>query len=179
MKYVKAMDELKTKENIYKLNEKNVATDWNPFADNNLDYGGYSYTNEESVIRWLYKGNYVYEVTIPDGADTVKLSDSVDLFRTNEIIINNPQVVDDSLAMHYYRISNLPIRGYYKAIASSAVMGYKETALQIIHDKVNKYNVDEVLSDWKSFMNQKSQYTIKDINIVIEVENKLKSIKGN
>lgn len=36
----------------YKLNEINVANNWNPKATNGKDFGGFNYCSEECILRW-------------------------------------------------------------------------------------------------------------------------------
>lgn len=42
------------------------------------------------------------------------------------------------LAMNFYLKSDLPEKSYYKSLAGVAIRGYRNTALKIIEDKVNK-----------------------------------------
>ena len=49
------------------------------------------------------------------------------------------------MALHYYRISDIPEKSYYKALAVVSIMNYKKTAYAILEDKVNKNNITENL----------------------------------
>lgn len=55
-------------------------------------------------------------------------------------------------------------------------MNYKETALQILKDKVNKNNIDLVLEEWNDFINNKNRKdlteTVKLIDeLLLEISN--------
>ena len=179
-KFVKVMDGLKSNAGDfeYKLNEVNYAKNWNPDAANPKDFGGFNFAEEDSIIRWLHRGNRIYDVFIPNDAEVVELVGSTKIYRTNKIIIKNPKEINDELALHYYKISNIPEKSYYKALAAVSVMGYKNTALRIIKDKVNKNNIDEVLNEWNDFINHGGKNDRKDaIDLVNEIHNKLYSMK--
>ena len=54
--------------------------------------------------------------------------------------------------MDLYLKSDLPEKSYYKALIGCAVRGYKNTCFKIIKDKVNKNNIDIVLSEANNFI---------------------------
>lgn len=109
-KYVRVMDGLKSNAGgfEYKLNEINVSDSWNPEAHSGKEFGGFNFTTESCILRWLHRGSTIYDVEIPKDAETVKIEGATVLFRTNKIIVKNPRKVDDDLALHYYEISNIP-----------------------------------------------------------------------
>lgn len=55
--------------------------------------------------------------------------------------------MNDELATYYYKISNISENAYYKALGAVSIMNYKNTALKILKDKVNKTNIDFVLEE--------------------------------
>lgn len=59
---------------------------------------------------------------------------------------------DGGLALHFYNISKIPEKSYYKALGVVSIMNYKKTAYAIFRDKVNKNNIDEVLEEWNDFI---------------------------
>ena len=113
----------------YKLNEVNIANNWNPTAESGKDFGGFNYCSEECILRWLHRGDTIYDVDIPDDAENIKLDGATTIYRTNKIIISNPRKVDDDLALHFYEISNIPEKSYYKALSVVAIMGYKKNGI--------------------------------------------------
>ena len=128
----------------YKIGEVNISNNWNSKADNPRDFGGFNYCSEESILRWLHRGDTIYEVDIPEEAEVVQIEGATTIYRTNKIIIKNPRKVDDDLALHFYEISKIPEKSYYKALCVVSIMNYKKTAYAILKDKVNKNNIDEV-----------------------------------
>lgn len=164
----------------YKVNEVNIANNWNPTSKCGKDFGGFNYTTEDSILRWLHRGDTIYDVEIPDDAEVVKLQGATIVYRTNKIIVKNPRKVTDDMALYFYEISEIPQRSYYKALAAVSVMNYKKTAYAILKDKVNKNNIDEVLEEWNDFIFHKGKDDRKTVNnFVDEIEKYLYEIKSD
>lgn len=164
----------------YKINEVNVSEHWNPTAEKGRDFGGFNYTTENCILRWLHRGDTIYDVKIPKDAENIKLGGATTIYRTNKIIINNPRKVDDDLALHFYKISNIPEKSYYKALGVVSIMNYKNTAYAILKDKVNKNNIDNVLEEWNDFIFHGNKDDRKDTNnLVSKVEKYLYEIKSD
>ncbi len=157
----------------YKIDEVNIANNWNPQADNPNDFGGFNYTTEDCIIRWLHRGYTVYEVEIPDDAEVVRLERATTIYRSNKIILHNPKKVDDDLALHFYKISNIPEKSYYKALGAVSVMNYRNTALAIMKDKIHKENIGEVLEEWNDFISHGRKDDRKDKNQLVNEINDL------
>lgn len=181
-KYVRVMDGLKSNAGgfEYKLNEINVSDSWNSEAHSGKEFGGFNFTTESCILRWLHRGSTIYDVEIPKDAETVKIEGATILFRANKIIVKNPRKVNDDLALHYYEISNIPEKSYYKALGAVAVMNYKKTALKILKDKVNKNNINEVLEEWNEFIDHDGKNDRKDSNETVKlIERMLLEIKAD
>ena len=182
-KFVKVMFNLTSgadKDFEYKIGEVNVASNWNPNAKNGKDFGGFNYCSEECILRWLHRGDTIYDVTIPDDAENVRLDGATTIYRTNKIIISNPKKVDDELALYFYQISKIPEKSYYKALAVVSIMNYKKTAYAIFKDKINKDCIDEVLEEWNDFISHGNKNDRKDVNgLVKEIEDYLYEVKSD
>lgn len=179
-KYVRVMDGITSNAGgfEYKLNEVNVANNWNPSASSGKEFGGFNYTTEDCILRWLHRGNTIYDVEIPEDAETIKIEGATTIYRTNKIIVSNPRPINDEIALHYYKISNIPEKSYYKALGVVAIMDYKKTAFAILHDKVNKNNIDEALDECNNFITHDNKGDRKDINDTVkEIEANLIKIK--
>ncbi len=162
----------------YKLNEINIANNWNPKATSGKDFGGFNYCSEECILRWLHRGDTIYDVEIPDEAENIKIDGATTIFRTNKIIISNPRKVNDEMALHFYKISKIPEKSYYKALGVVSIMNYKQTAYTIIKDKINKDNIDEALEEWNDFISHGGKNDRKDLNgLVKEVNDYLYKFK--
>lgn len=164
----------------YKLNEINIADNWNPKATNGKDFGGFNYCSEECILRWLHRGDTIYDIEIPNDAENIRLDGATTIFRTNKIIISNPRKINDELALHFYKISRIPEKSYYKALGVVSIMNYKQTAYAIIKNKINKDNIDEVLEEWNDFISHGGKNDRKNLNgLVKEVNDYLYEIKSD
>ena len=164
----------------YKLGDVNMSNNWNPKADSGKEFGGFNYCDEKCILRWLHRGDTIYDVEVPKDAENIKLDGATTIYRTNKIIVKNPRKVDDDLALHFYEISEIPEKSYYKALGAVAVMNYKKTALKILKDKVNKKNINEVLEEWNEFIDHDGKNDRKDSNETVKlVERMLLEIKAD
>ena len=164
----------------YKLGEVNMSNNWNPKADSVKEFSGFNYCDEKCILRWLHRGDTIYDVEVPKDAENIKLDGATTIYRTNKIIVKNPRKVDDDLALHFYQISEIPEKSYYKALGAVAVMNYKKTALKILKDKVNKKNINEVLEEWNEFIDHDGKNDRKDSNETVKlVERMLLEIKAD
>ena len=164
----------------YKLNEVNESDNWNPTAKKGRDFGGFNYTTEDCIVRWLHRGDTIYDVEVPKNAENIKIEGATTIYRTNKIIIKNPRKIDGDLALHFYKISNIPEKSYYKTLGVVSIMNYKKTAYAILKDKVNKENINEVLEEWNDFISHGNKDDRKDINnLVSEIEEYLYEIKSD
>ena len=164
----------------YKLGEVNMSNNWNPKVDSGKEFGGFNYCDEKCILRWLHRGDTIYDVKVPKDAENIKLDGATTIYRTNKIIVKNPRKVDDDLALHFYEISEIPEKSYYKALGAVAVMNYKKTALKILKDKVNKKNINEVLEEWNEFIDHDGKNDRKDSNETVKlVERMLLEIKAD
>ncbi len=185
MKYVKVMfgNVSGAESNLtYKLDEVNIAFNWNPKAKDPKEMGGFNFSTEDKILRWLVRGDTIYDVIIPKDAEVIDCdnpSTPHGVFRTNKIIISNPRKVTDELALELYKKSNIPEKSYYKALAGCMVRGYKKTCYQIIVDKVNITNIDLVLSEINDFVSPSNASNGGDIDCYNEIMEKLKKIKYN
>lgn len=153
----------------YEIGRLNVAIIWNPKAKSGKEFGGFNFSTEEKILRWLHRGDTIYDVEIPDGAEVIDVVESATphgVFRTNKIILKNPRKVTDEMALEFYKKSTIPEFAYYKAMAAVAVMNYKNTALQIFEDKVNKDNIDVVLEEWNDFIDKKDDRTNETVDLI-------------
>ena len=161
----------------YEIDKVNVSDNWNPNAKNGKDFGGFNYATEDCILRWLHRGDTIYDVEIPKDAENIKLESATTIYRTNKIIIRNPRKIDDDLALHLYKVSKIPEKSYYKALAAVSVMNYRKTAYAILKDKVNKDNIKIVLEEWNDFISHGGKNDRKNGNtLVAEINEELNKI---
>lgn len=183
-KYLKVMFDNKGVNFEYKINEVNIAEVWNPNTFDPKEMGGFNFSTEDKILRWLVRGDTIYDVEIPEDAvviDCPSESAPHGVFRSNKIILTNPRPITDELAMNFYLKSDLPEKSYYKSLAGVAIRGYRNTSLKIIEDRVNKNNIDLVLSEIDNFVKPyQSSGTAENGNVVYnEVMKRLNDIKNN
>ena len=128
-----------------KMNEEIVCDTWDP---NNNDWdkrGGFNFSNEENILRWVSRGDTLCEVIIPDDAETINVTNMKTpngIIVSNKIILKNPIPVSDELTLELYKKSNMPLKTYFETISALAIRGCYKTCMKIIKDKVNKDNLE-------------------------------------
>ena len=72
-KYVRVMDGLKSNAGgfEYKLDEVNIAKKWNPNSQDPEEMGGFNFGTEDKILRWLHRGDTIYDVIIPEDAEVL------------------------------------------------------------------------------------------------------------
>lgn len=156
-KYLKVMFGNKGVDFEYKIGEINIANTWNPNTYDPKEMGGFNFSTEDKILRWLVRGDTIYDVEIPDDAEIIDCpSESAPhgVFRSNKIILSNPRPMTDDLAMDFYLKSDLPEKSYYKALAGVAIRGYINTAKKIFEDKINSNNIKLAFNEFKDFISQ-------------------------
>lgn len=144
----------------YKIGEVNIAEYWNPNDMDPKNMGGFNFSTENKILRWLVRGDTIYDVTIPEDAEVIDCpspSAPHGVLRSNKIILNNPRPITDKMAMELYLKSELPEKSYFKAMAGVSVRGYINTALKIFEDKVNKDNIELAISEFEDFCKPKEE----------------------
>ena len=150
----------------YKIDEVNETDNWHPETMDGKEIGGFNFSVEEKILRWLIRGDTLYDVIIPEGVEVYDCESSSaphGVFSSNKIIVTNPRPVTDDIALELYQKSQLPEKSYYKALIGCAIRGYRNTCLEIIREKVNSDNIDIVLSEAEDFVNpQNSSATARE-----------------
>lgn len=163
----------------YKINEINESNIWNPKADNSKDFGGYSFSTEDKILRWLLRGDTLYDVEIPEGAEVIECENvnaPHGVFRSNKIILKNPRKLTNEIVMYLYLKSNLPEKTYFQCLTFLSLRNYAEVCNKIIQDIVNKNNIEQAIKTFLTFF----EINEKDKNQCYkDVYNKLISIKNN
>lgn len=182
-KYLKVMFDNKGINFEYRIDEVNIAETWNPNTFDPKEMGGFNFSTEDKILRWLVRGDTLYDVEIPEDAEIIDCpSESAPhgVFRSNKIILHNPRPITDDIAMEFYLKSNLPTKSYYKSLIGCAIRGYRNTCLKIIKDKVNKDNIDLVLSEADDFVKpyQNSSTAFNGTEVYEEVMQILNDIKS-
>ena len=163
----------------YKIDEVNLAPNWNPGAKTPEEMGGLNFSNEENILRYLHNGDTIYDVEVPDDAEVVVVKECATpggVFRGNKIIVRNPRSLTDEMALEFYNMSTIPDTAYPKALGGVALLNFSMTAKAIFDEKVNDGNIDFFLSEWNDFMDRKSRKNCNET--VIEIEKRLNDFKN-
>jgi hypothetical protein len=160
MKYLKLVDGLKSNANgfEYKIGEVNVAETWNPETFDPVLMGGFSFSTDTKILRWIHRGDTIYDVKVPKGAQLIDCPSPNcphGVFRSNKIIITNPRKVTEDMVMKFYKKSDLPEKTYYQCIVVLLYRHYINVAKQIIKDKVNKDNINDCINEFERFVTDK------------------------
>ena len=161
----------------YQIGKVNVASHLDPTAKSGKDFGGFNFSQESKIIRWLHRGDTLYDVIVPPDAEVIDVVDSATphgVFRSNKIILQNHRKVTDEMALDFYYKSDIPEVAYYRALGAVALMDYQKTALQIFHDKVNESNVHTVLEEWNEMVHKKGR---RQNDTVLLIQDMLESLE--
>ena len=139
----------------YKIGEINIAEKWNPGEEDPVKCGGFNFSDERSILRWLIRGDTIYKVAIPEDAEVIEVKNPYGIkgcYRTNKIILTDPVPVTDDVALKLYEKSCMPDVAYYKTLAGLAIRGCEKACMRIIEDKISIDNIDEVIKEVTDFI---------------------------
>nr|MBP3680633.1 hypothetical protein [Clostridia bacterium] len=146
-KYVRVMDG--TKSNAggfeYKLDEINYSDNWNPNEIKPDKMGGFNFGSEDTILRWLHRGDTIYDVIIPEDAEVVLCNEEKGIWRANKIVVTNPRIITDEIVMELYNKTTLSNKVIAQCLQTLLWKNRLEISKYIIRDRVNKENVDEFI----------------------------------
>lgn len=161
-KYVKAINTIREYDDRRKfpMNEVVVADkEINIAAIEKEDIGGLNVANYQSILRWLVRGDTLCDVVIPEDGkiyETISFATNHGTFRANKIILSNPRIVDDKLALNLYRVSDLPWKSYIQTLAYISTQGFKETCYKIFNNKIDSKNAKEAFEIYDNYLEKRS-----------------------
>lgn len=164
-KYVRVMDKeiSNASGKKFKIGEIVVSDEWDPNATTLDTIKGINFSTEESIIRWIRRGDTLYDVELPEDAEVIKCPGTFTpdgIYRTNKIIVKNPVPLTEEIVMELYKKSNIPDKTYHDVLAILAIRGFEKVCTQLIEDRVNNNTIEEFLSDYIAF----GENDIKDNN---------------
>ena len=157
-KYVRVMDGINSNASgfKYKLDEINIDDRWNPNEDNPKDMGGFNFSTEDKILRWLHRGDTIYDVIIPDDAEVVLCDEEKGIYRTNKIIVKNPRKITDDMVLELYKKNTLSNKIIAQCLQTLLWKNRLEICKYIIKDRVNKDNVNEILDEFEKYSLERS-----------------------
>ena len=174
-KYVRVMDGLKSNAGgfEYKLDEINTASKWNPKSLDPVEMGGFNFGTEDKILRWLHRGDTIYDVIIPEGTEVIRVDDEKGIYRSNKIIVTNPRKITDELVLDLYKKNTLSNKIIAQCLLTLIWKNRLEISKYIIKDRVNLDNVNEILTEFVKYAGDKnlSYESSQEIyNILKEIE---------
>lgn len=151
---------------------------WNPSSSDWDERGGFNFTNEECALRWISRGDTLYEIEIPEDGEVLEVKNDKTprgIFVANKIIFKNPIPISNELVRYFYKKSKLPLETYFECIGILASRGYYEISLMITKDKVNMDNIDLALEDFNKELKPNRKINYDCYNAVKEVLEEIKS----
>lgn len=182
MKFVRVMDKDVSNASGKKFNigGVTVSDEWDSNATTLDTIKGINFSTEESIIRWIRRGDTLYEVELPLDAEVIKCPGTFTpdgIYRTNKIIVKNPVALSEDVVMDLYKKSNIPEKTYHDVLAILAIRGFENVCMELINDRVNADTIDEFLSDYIEFENdiRDNNYGLyhKYKNVLMDMKNKL------
>ena len=153
MKYVRVMDGLKSNAGgfNYKLDEVNISEKWDTSTLDPEKMGGFNFGTEDKILRWLHRGDTIYDVIVPEEAEVILCDEEKGIYRSNKIIVTNPRTITDELVLELYKKTTLSDKIIAQCLVTLLWKKRKEISKFIINDRVNKNNIDEIIKEFTSY----------------------------
>ena len=152
-KFVRVMDGLKSNESgeEFQLDKIVTAKIWNPKEKSPEKMGGFNFSPEDKILRYIFRGDTIYDVIVPDDAEVINVDEEKGIYRANKIIVTNPRKITEDMVINIYKKSTLPINRYFQCIYCLLFRKYINASKYIIKDIVNKDNISEAIKEFESF----------------------------
>lgn len=160
-KFVKAMDGLKSNAGgfNYKLDEINISENWDASIMEPEKMGGFNFGTEDKILRWLHRGDTIYDVIIPEDAEVILCDEEKGIYRANKIIVTNPRTITDELVIELYNKTTLSDKIIAQCLVTLLWKKRKEVSKYIIKDRVTLNNIDEILKEFESYAGKDNLYS--------------------
>ena len=157
MKYVRVMNGNISHANgfEFKINEVNISDKWNLQADHPEDFDGFNFSTEDKILRYLHRGDTMYNVEIPEDAEVAEVyskNTPHGIFRANKIIVSNTRIVTEELVIDLYKKSHLLEKTYYQCFVTLLYKKYKKAVKYLIKDRINNNNIDDAIKEFEKFI---------------------------
>ena len=152
-KYVRVMDGLKSNASgqEFKIDEVITSELWNPKEKEPEKMGGFNFSTEDKILRFIFRGDTIYDVIIPDDAEIILVDEEKGIYRANKIIVTNPRKITEEMVIDIYKKTTLPLNRLFQCIYCLLFRKYIRTSKMIIDDLVNKDNIDEAIYEFENF----------------------------
>lgn len=181
-KYVRVMDGIKSNAGgfEYKLDEINISNNWNTNENDPDKMGGFNFGSEDKILRWLHRGDTIYDVIIPEDAEIVLCNEEKGVWRANKIIVKNPQIITDEMVIELYKKTTLSNKVLAQCLQTLLWKNRIEVSKFIINDRVNIKNVDEFIMEFENYAKKSEKFNYDELSKDSKkIYNMLKEIKSN
>lgn len=151
---------------------------WDPHNSDWDKRGGFNFTNEECALRWMSRGDTLYEVEIPSDGEIFEVRNDKTpggIIIANKIVLKNPIPISEELLVDFYHKSKLPLSTYFECIGLLSSRGYYDLALMLIKDKVDLSNIDEAIEEFNTSIKPWHEVDYECYNKVKEVLEEIKN----
>ncbi len=164
-KYVRVMDGIKSNQGgfEFKIDEVNISKTWNPKASDSKEMGGFNFSSENKILRWLHRGDTIYDVIIPDDAEVVLCDEEKGIYRTNKIIVTKPRIITDEIVIELYKKTTLSNKILAQCLKTFLWKNRLELSKYIVNDRVNKENVDEFISEFEDYTKKNEKFNYDEL----------------
>lgn len=163
----------------YKLDEINISENWNPSIDDHKKMGGFNFSTEDKILRWLHRGDTIYDVVLPEDAEVVFRDEEKGIWLTNKIIVTNPRIISDELAIELYNKTTLSNKIIAECLQTLLWKNRMEVVKYIIKDRVNKENIDEFINEFENYVKKSDEFNYEELGedskIVYDMLKQIKS----
>ena len=180
-KYVRVMDGIKSNASgfEYKLDEINISNNWNPNEIEPDKMGGFNFGREDKILRWLHRGDTIYDVIVPDDAEVILCNEEKGVWRTNKIIVTNPRMITNEMEMELYKKTTLSNKVLAQCLQILLWKNRMEMSEFIVNDKVNKENVDEFIIEFENYSKKTEKFNYDELGenskIIYDMLTKIKA----
>ena len=152
-KFVRVMDGIKSNAGgfEYKLDEINIAEKWDTSTLDPEQMGGFNFGTADKILRWLHRGDTIYDVIVPEDAELILCDEEKGIYRANKIIVSNPRPLTDEIILDLYKKTTLSNKIIAQCLMVLLWKDKLEISKYIIKDRVNKQNVDEIIAEFTNY----------------------------
>lgn len=175
-KYVRVMEGSKSNAGgfRYKIDEINISDNWDVSTLEPEKMGGFNFGTEDKILRWLHRGDTIYDVIIPEDAEVVLCDEEKGIYRTNKIIVTNPRTITDELVLELYKKTSLSDKIIAQCLVTLLWKKRIEISKYIIKDRVNLSNINLILKEYIQYAG-KNNLTSAPGNEIYEILKEIQS----
>lgn len=152
-KYVRVMDGLKSNAGgfEYKLDEVNIVSVWDKSTLVPEKMGGFNFGTEDKILRWLHRGDTIYDVIVPEDAEVILCDEEKGIYRANKIMVTNPRKLTKELIIDYYKKTTLSDKILAQCLYIMLWKQMPDVSKYIIKDRITKENADLYLNEFGNY----------------------------